>query len=443
MARTFPLRSARAIPYARRSFILNVINGALSFAGWRAADLSTVVPLLVLKLVGYPWAVGLTQAVQDTARVGTQLFASRLLDARAEKRPAYVLWSVVRVAALCAATLALVRGVGQPAWAVLAVLLASLFVLMVGNGIAELAWSDITARSVPSRRRGTLLTARRVLGLLLSVTVAAPLVDWLLSPRSPYPFPANYGMLFLINTVLSGAAWFCFSLIPEPRPDAARRRLTLTQHLTRGVRLVRRDENYRGLLRLRLLLGLAGAVPPFLMAYGKVALGMPDEAAALFLTLRTLTEMVGSAAMGAVSDRVGNRLVLVVSTWAGLATFVLATLSAWMAHDPPGSDHTASFSLLAATFLVLGFFNAARDMGDFNYMLEIAPGPKRPSYLSFANAFLFPLSLLPIGVGAVAPRIGYLPLFAAAAVISAAAVLAAWRLEEPRRSRRVSSGGPA
>lgn len=437
------LRRERAAPFARRSFVLNVVNGALSFAGWRAADLSTVVPLLVLKLVGSAWAVGLTQAVQDTARVGTQLFASRLLDARSEKRPAYVLWSVVRVAALFAATVALLRGVGHPPWAVLSVLLGSLFVLMVGNGIAELAWSDITARSVPSHRRGTLLTARRVLGLVLSLTLAAPLVEWLLSPRSPYHFPANYGMLFLINTVLSGAAWFCFSLIPEPHPDAARRRLTLSQHLTRGVRIVRRDENYRGLLRLRLLLGLAGAIPPFLMAYGKVTLGMPDEAAALFLTLRTLTEMVGSAAMGAVSDRVGNRLVLVVSTWAGVATFVLATLSAWTARVTPDGDHTASFSLLAATFLVLGFYNAARDMGDFNYMLEIAPGPKRPSYLSFANVFLLPLSLLPIGVGAVAPHTGYLPLFAAATIISALAVFAAWRLEEPRSPRRVSPGSPA
>lgn len=437
-----PLRE-RPVPSARRSFALNIVNGALSFAGWRAADLSTVVPLLVLKLVGSPWAVGLTQAVQDTARVGTQLLASRLMDARAEKRPAYILWSVVRVAALSAATIALLHGVGQPAWAVLSVLLGSLFVLMVGNGIAELAWSDITARSVPSRRRGTLLTARRVLGLLLSLTLAAPLVEWLLSPRSPYRFPANYGMLFLINTVLSGAAWCAFSLIREPKSDAARRRLTLGQHLTRGVRIVRRDENYRGLLRLRLLLGLAGAVPPFLMAYGKVTLGMPDEAAALFLTLRTLTEMVGSAAMGAVSDRVGNRLVLVVSTWVGLATFALATLSAWTAHSAPGGDHTASFSLLAATFLVLGFFNAARDMGDFNYMLEIAPGPKRPSYLSFANAFLLPLSLLPLGVGAAAPHTGYLPLFAAATIISALAVFAAWRLEEPRRPRRPSPGSPA
>jgi MFS family permease len=436
-------RSERPGSNARRSFTLNVINGALSFAGWRAADLSTVVPLLVLKLVGSEWAVGLTQAVQDTARVSTQLFVSRGMDARAEKRPAYVIWSVVRVAALAVATLALLRGVGRPAWAVLSVLLGSLFVLMVGNGIAELAWTDITARSVPNRRRGTLLTLRRVLGLVLSLTLAAPLVDWLLSARSPYKFPANYGMLFLINFVLSGAAWFCFALVREPKPDAARRRLTLGQHLPRGVRIVRRDENYRGLLRLRLLLGLAGAIPPFLMAYGKVTLGMPDESAALFLTLRTLTEMAGSAAMGAVSDRVGNRLVLLVSTWMGLATFILATLSAWVAHQNPGGDHTASFSLLAATFLVLGFFNAARDMGDFNYMLEIAPGPKRPSYLSFANAFLLPLSLLPIGVGAAAPHTGYLPLFAAATVVSALAVLAAWRLGEPRRPRRVSPGSPA
>jgi MFS family permease len=437
-------RTDSATPLQRRNFYLNVANGALSYAGGRAADLGTVVPLLVLRLVGAEWAVGLAQAVQDTARVAMQLFASRLLDARPHKRPPYVFWSVVRVFALCTASGALLTGVGREPWIVLSVLLACLFLLMVGNGVAELAWSDITARSVPSRRRGSLMTGRRVIGLVLSLIVAAPLVDYLLSPRSPYAFPANYGMLFVINTVLSIGAWTVFSLTREPNPDAARHRLSLRQHFTRGVRILQRDDNYRSLLQLKFLLGLTAALPTFFVAFGKVALGLPDRSAAMFLSLRMVSEICGSLVLGRISDGHGNRRVIMISTWLGVLTFGLATASALLAYLPAAGTPPPALcaTLLSAAFLALGLLQAARDMGEFNYMLDIAPGLKRTSYLSFANAFLLPLSLLPIGVGILVPFSGYLPLFGAATLVSGVAIVASRRLDEPRENKQRAAEAP-
>jgi MFS family permease len=424
------------VPLSRYNFVLNVLNGALSFAGGRAADLGTVVPLLVLRLVGAEWAVGLSAAVQEVARVGTQFFASRLLDARERKRPSYIFWSVIRVFALSVATAALMTGVGRKPWIVLGVLLASLFLLMVGNGVAELTWSDITARSVPSHRRGTLSTLRRVLGLGLSLLFAAPLVNYFLSPRSPYGFPANYGALFLLNTVLSAAAWAAFSFTREPAPHAARRRLSFSQHIRRGIRFVRRDSAYRRLLRIRFIMGIAGAVAIFFIAFGKVTLGLPDRYAAMFLTFRMASEMVSAVIMGRISDRIGNRTVIRIATWLAVATFSCATASAWTAHVA-GTEHGApaiSVSLLSLSFFLLGFMAPGREMGEFNYMLDIAPAPKRPSYIGFGNAFLLPLCLLPIGVGTLAPRTGYLPLFAAATVVSVIAIYFTRHLQEPREN---------
>lgn len=427
-------RTDIAVPLSRYNFGINVVNGALTFAGGRAADLGTVVPLLVLRLVGAEWAVGLAAAVQELGRVGTQLFASRLLDTHERKRPSYILATILRIMALCAATWVLLGGLGRGPWFVLGVLLAALFALMVGNGVAEISWADITARSVPSHRRGTLVTLRRVSGLLISLFAVAPLVNYYLSPRSRYAFPANYGMLFLLNTLLSTGAWTAFFMTREPAPHAARRRLSLAQHLQRGRRLLRRDAAYRGLLRLRFLLGVAGAVPTFFIAFGTLSLGLPDRFAAVFLTIRMLGEMAGSVVVGRVSDRIGNRLVICVSTWVALGTFGAATAAALVGGQPggPGASATPAVGLLGAAFLGLGLLSACRDMGEFNYMLDIAPAAKRPSYIGFGNAFLLPLSLLPIGVGILAPHTGYLPLFAAAALVSALAIPSAGRLDEPR-----------
>jgi len=65
-------------------------------------------------------------------------------------------------------------------------------------------------------------------------------------------------------------------------------------------------------------------------------------------------------------------------------------------------------------------------------MLDIAPAPKRPSYIGFGNAFLLPLCLLPIVVGSLAPHTGYLPLFATAAFVSLVAIYFTRHLDEPR-----------
>lgn len=423
-----------AVPLLRRNFVLNVINGALSMVGVRAADPGTVVPLLVLRLAGAEWAVGLTAAVQEVGRVLTQVLAARWLDPVEQKRPVYIWGSVARVIALLTATGALCLGVGRDPRGVLVVLLASLFVLMVASGVCELAWTDITARSVPSARRGSLMTGRRVLGLILAVVVAAPLVDHFLDPRTSYRFPANYGMLFLVSTMGWAAAWTVFALGREPAPHAARRRLTLRQHLGRGLRILRRDDTYRSLLGLRLLTGLAGAVPVFFIAFASRGLGLGERWAALFLAVRTVSEILGSVVFGRVSDRTGNRKVIVISTWIATLTFAVASLSALSERvgGPAGAASQGSILLLGAAFCGLGLLAPAREMGEFNYMLDIAPALKRGSYIGFANAFLLPLSLVPIGVGWLAPRVGYLPLFVLATVVSALAIPAAMRLQEPR-----------
>ncbi len=427
-------RTDIAVPLVRRNFILSVLNGAFVTAGNRAADPATVIPLLVLRLLGAEWAVGLAAAVQQAARVGTQLFASRTLDALPHKRPAYVWGSVVRVVALCAASGVLLTGVGRNPKIVLVILLAGLFALMVAGGVAGLAWSDINARSVPSTKRGSLMTYRRIIGLALSLIISAPLVKYMLGPRSPFEFPANYGMLFLACTVLSGIAWAAFSCVKEPPAHAARHRLTVSQHLVRGVRIYRRDATYRRLLRWKIVAGLTSAVPAFFIAFACKELGLPEQWAATFLTVQLVSEMVGAVVFGRASDRRGNRVVVVASAWLSCGTFLAATVSAftWRLSGATGHPGALSIVALAGAFCGLGLLMSGRMTGELNYMLDIAPAPKRPSYIGFGNAFLLPMSLLPILVGWSLPTIGYLLLFSVSLVISIAGVILAGKLSEPR-----------
>jgi MFS family permease len=421
-------RTDIAVPLSRRNYLINIVNGALSWVGVRATDAGTVLPLLALRLTGAEWAVGLVQAVPELGRVTASVIAARLLDPVPRKLPVYALWSVVRALALAVTTALLLLGVGRNPWLVFWCVLASLTMLSVGHGVSDLTWSDITARSMPSTRRGTLWMWRRISGLLLVMITAAPLVDYLLGPRSPLPFPRNYGVLYLVTTVSWSAAWLVYTFTREPASHAAKRRLTVAQHMGRALRIVRRDRSYRRLLRLRILNGIAGAVPTFFIVFANQAFGHGEALAALYLSLRTVSELLAGVIFGRLSDAHGNRITILVANWCGLATFMLATAAAAVA---PASPNLGVW-LLGAAFCALGFLGPGRETGETNYLLDIAPALKRPSYIGFSNAFLLPMTVLPVAVGALAPHVGYLALFGAAAFVALLAILLGGHLPEPR-----------
>lgn len=427
-------RTDIAVPLHRRNFVLNVVNGALSMVSMRLADTSTVLPLLVLKLAGAEWAVGLLQAVQDFGRVAIQVFVARHLDSVPRKMPVYVWGSVARIVSLGVCTAALLYGVDRDPMLVLVAFLASLFVWMLLNGITELAWMDITARSVPSVRRGSMMTGRKSIGIILALLIATPVVNYYLGPQCPMQFPANYGALHVASLLFFAGAWGVFCLVREPAAHAAKRRLSVRHHFARGLRVFQRDPLYQRLQWFRLLMGAAQAFPAFFIAFGKIALALPDQAAATFLGLKLVSEMVASIVFGRVSDRLGNRAVIVGTSVVSVLTFGAAALCAWLhlLAGPGAPAPTSAVVLLGAVFVGFGVLQSGRETGEFNYLLDIAPASKRPSYIGFGNAFLLPLSLLPLAIGAAIPAVGYLPIFACATAFSAAALWVSLRMAEPR-----------
>lgn len=427
-------RTDIAVPLQRRNFILNVINGAFSAVAMRTSDAGTVLPLLIYKLAGAEWAVGLGQAVQDLGRVSMQLPMSRVMDAVPRKMPLYMSGSVGRIVALSVCTGALLLGVDRDPRLVLLVFMIGLFCWMLLNGVSELAWMDVTARSVPSNRRGSLMTGRKFLGMILALVLATPLVKYYLGPSSPLEFPANYGALYVITIVFFGIAWGTFSLTREPESHAARRTLTVRHHFARGLRVLRRDPLYKRLLWLRVAMGITGAFSAFFITFGKVELGLADHWAALFLSIKLVSEMLSSVVFGRISDKMGNRATIVTTTVVTFATAGLAVLCAWLDHaaGPEAPASKLSIVLLGGVFCGFGVVTSGRDTGEFNYLLDIAPAAKRPSYIGFGNAFLLPLSLLPLLIGWLIPAVGYLPLFGFAALVSLSAVVVAVRMAEPR-----------
>ncbi|MCD6362021.1 MAG: MFS transporter [Armatimonadetes bacterium] len=424
------------VPLDIRTYRIAIINGILAMVGIRMADEGTIVPLLMHRLTGAAWVVGLTLALCITARTVTQLLAARHLDSLPYKKPFYVLSAIVRMLSLLAvcATLYWARDIGMRVAAI--VVLVALLGRSVGGAFANLSFMDIVAKSVPTTRRGSLWQWRRMIGLTIVAVVVAPFVRYLTGPESPFPFPVNFGVLFATSVGVMAVAWLAFSAVNEPPSRPASRHLDLWRHLVSGVRLVRRDQSYRRLIRARLLLGCAAAIRPFFVVFGSEVWGLSDQTVATFLGVQVIAEIAGSFVSGRTSDVIGNRRGLLIASASMVVAAAIGVIAAWGSWNYQFAlgpwQASMRVTVLSAAFVASGFFLACLLIGSMNYTMDIAPERKRPSYMAFLGAFTLPLAVMPLLYGWAADVLGYRVVFGAGLLLAVVSLVFSLALPEPR-----------
>ncbi len=424
------------VPLNVRTYRIAIINGVIAMAAIRMADESTILPLLVLKLSGAAWVVGVTLGACTVARAVMQIVISRRMDTLEYKLPDYIASSWFRGACgLATAAVLWYADLLVPAVVVAIVALASA-ARAAGGAWGMLGFTDVLAKSVPTTKRGSLWMWRRLVGLGIALVVVAPFVRYMIGPTSPYGFPQNYAVLFLISVATFAIAWCLFARIKEPPSRPSGRTLPLAMHLARGWRIVHRDKQYRRLIRARLLLGLASGIRPFFVVFGSKVWGLSDEVAATFLALQIGAEIVGSVLSGRMSDRFGNRSVVIgaaitISVTAALA--VAAAFGEWNFAVAVGAGELSmQVAVLGACFVFGGVFMTSHGIGTSNYMMDIAPQRLRPSYLAFASGFTLPLALAPVAYGWAADALGFKVVFVTGLVLALAGLVFARKLPEPR-----------
>ena len=429
-------RREMLVPLDLRTYRLTIVNGIIAMAGMRMADEATVLPLLVLRLSGLAWVVGLMQGLCTLVRTLVQVFLSRRLDTIEYKLPVYIASSFVRGFSLLAAAGALMLSEQLGMRAVLVIVIAALTMRAAGGALAMLGFMDVTTKAVPTTKRGSLWMWRRLGGLGIAFAVSAPFVRYMMGPRSALQFPANFAVLLAISVAVSAVCWILFSQVREAPSRSSSRRLGVMAHLVHGLRLVQRHREYRRYIRVRLILGAAACVRPFFIVFASKAWGLSDEVAGTFLAIQLAAEIVGSVVAGQTSDRIGNRSVIIMAAVAVVVADAIAWLAALGVWDPfyaaADSSQLLRIVTLGAAFVGGGFFMTSLGIGSSNYMMDIAPDRQRPSYIAFASGFTLPLALVPIIYGWAADAIGFRLVFAAGLVLALAGLAMALKLPEPR-----------
>jgi len=414
--------------HLRRNFSLGLLNGAFFNLFSALLDPSLVLSWFVSQLTTSNFLIGLIVPIQQGGWFLPQLVVSSYLQRRQRKLPFYTYIAGVRVMIWGLMTLAVFLIEDA------AVLLVVFFILLaaysLGSGLGGICFVDIVAKAIPPTRRGAFFGWRRFLGGLLALG-GSLLVKYTLDERRGLAFPDNYAVLFLLSFFTLCVAVGCFILLVEPLEPVNKAKITLGKQFRRALDLPRRDKNYRRFLTMRLLLMAAEIATPFYIIYAKQALSVSVSMVGVYLTGATMAGFASTLLWGRISDRRGNKLLIILSSSLGLFIPLIAMSIVPLADLLPGLREFTS-GLFALVFIVSGGSKAGAMMGNMNFLLEIAPADDRPLYIGLTNTILG-IALLASSVGGlIVDLVGFTVLFSLALAFYALALFLTLKLQEPR-----------
>jgi len=427
-------------PLSRRNFALGVINGSLWIGGRAFNEPETILPAFAVALMGNnPLWVGILVSLVTAGWFWTPIVFSPILSTRQRRHPFYQVSAIVRVVVIVAIYLVTKFVAGSnPGIAFWAIALFFLVYTSAG-GVGLIPFLSVVTDSVPANRRGTFFGMRYFFGGLMAFG-AGFWVKGVLSKESGIGFPDNYALLFGVAAIVATVSLGVFCLAREPRHKVETRRLPLRLQLLRGLRRARRELDFQRVLGARITLTAAlSLIVPFLVPYGLARLGMTEAMVGVVVAVRMLFYSTSNILWSRLSDRVGNRFLLITSACVLVSAAVMVLMIPLIPPLPLGVvlglHFDARLALLLLVFAASGAGASGQYLGHMSYICEFTPERTRAMYLATYYLMLLPLSFMPMVSATLIGTTGrYMLTFAVGALMAATTLMLDLRLRPLRPS---------
>jgi len=406
---TSTLQARRREPSARAALFHAGLSGALLDLGNALADSRTIMPVFIARLTASTVAVGALETIRGVGFFLPQFLVAHAAQRRRYRMPLYLAAAGVRAACLLVLAAAVLSGELVQRSALLLPLvfvLWSMFCLAVGA--AQVPYTDVVARVIPSGQRSRLLGGRGLVGGILGVAAGFAVRHHLSGSGATV---SSYGVIFVAAALAFALSAVAFGLITEPAAPRTAAPAPLGAFLADNANTLRRDRRLRLFLFSQILDTVALTALPFYAAQVSRTAALPEADVGLLVAAHTLGAVGLNPLWGWWGDRQGKlallRLVAPLALLSPLAAIALAL-------------YTLPLAVTRGAYLAIFFLNGAcasgRVVGDLGYLMEISPDDRRAEYSGYLNTWLAPVRLLPVLVAFAEPWISLTGIFGLAAV---------------------------
>lgn len=324
-------------PSPRRNAGADIVFGVLAQTGQRLIMAPTFLPVLLLAASGSELLVGIARAGQGVGAMITPAFAAAAVGhLRRVKRVAIASALCVRLPLALIAVGALLLEPVHTAW----LCVAGLTLMGFANGFAHVALGQLRARTIPTRRQGSVLGMRNALAGLAAAGIAWWIGPTLFDASSlhgaarfvegdgvPLAFAGVFGLAAVLG-VMGVAALLC---VRESASDDARPRRDARQTLQDARGLLHSDPVFARFFVAYCIANVARIGLPFYVLHAAAELDAGGGLSGTLLGACTVLWLLSGAftrvVWGYLGDRSGHLRVLALGTliWAAAQVLLLAS----------------------------------------------------------------------------------------------------------------------
>jgi len=402
---------------------MGLIHGILFTGGQAFCNPNTVLPIFLDHFTKSKILIGLSSTLigklGGIASVFPQLLVANKIENKTYKKPLLIFAITVR--ALSWGLLAFTTYIFNNTYPNLTIffLFVTLILHTFMGGIAAVPFFDIWGKSLPPNLRGRFFGYRQLWGGVLAI--GSGLIVKNILGNNSIEFPYNFALLFFLVFIFLSISYIALGSVKEPTEKVYKNQLPFKDFLKKAFLIIKKNRNYKKFIMVEILTGAGGIALPFYILYLKDVLQIELGMVGILLSAQMLGSVLSNILWAHLSDFVGNKKVIQISTFVGLMVPIAALMTQF--------KNELLYLLL---FAIIGFFIAGRTIGNTNYLLDIAPSKDRPTYISLTGTLLFPVSLFPLIGGLIAQYISYNMLFIITGVPILLGFILSFNLEEPR-----------
>ncbi len=366
-------------------------------------EVNTVIPALILRVGGRELHVGIVTAIMVSVPLISRLQFTSFLSGRAKKKPYLLVGINLRILALVliAVTIALYERLTVTQ--IILLLYAELLLFTLSGSFAGLPYIDIIGSTISSERRRDFFTRKQIIssvGMLVSVLIARYILK-------SVEYPNNYTFLFAAAAIFLAIASIGFWRIEEDVVSTVKR-MSYVETLRRIPNVLRADRNLRIYLLYSNILGAQIALTPFFITFAKDRYVLDPQMLSSVLFLQIIGMILSSFLWPKIVQRGGFKSILRIRAYLSVLLPAAALITGYF----------ASQLVYIFIFFGMGSLLSARTVSEDAVIVELSEKHTRVLYLGILGTFNLIIVFLPIVLGGLISRIGYVPIFISVSVIS-------------------------
>lgn len=338
--------------------------------GDRLADPKTVLAWMLTSLGAPPFATALLVPIRESGSLLPQVFLVPIVRRFPVRSRVWAVGAggqAIAVAAIGVAAL-LTEGV---LLGVLTLVVLGIFALM--RSVSSITAKDVVGKTIPKGQRGSVTgIAAAVAG---SVAIAAGIVLFTALGNSD---PAALALVVTGSALLWVAAGLVFLTVDEApgHEDPRGRRVSMKGSFALFVE----DAAFRRFVIARSLMLATALSPPYVVALSAAIDETSVSGVGPFVVATGIAGLVASPLWGRLADRSSRQVMVAASASAGVI------IVAYLASRAGGLDSTTWLGPL--TYLLLALAHAGARMGRKTYVVDMARGERRTSYVATSNTII-------------------------------------------------------